>query len=111
MLYSQSAFFVDPCEKCQVRFHSREEIEQSANFLDFDIGNSMSQQFYMCDGTCVDSTLTCLPEERSENGYWINGIYYISTLDMKGCICHFKEWQIHPFISKVKTYLIPCSKN
>ena len=21
-------------------------------------------------------------------------------LDMKGCICHFKKWQIHPFISK-----------
>ena len=23
------------------------------------------------------------------------------TLDMKGCICHFTKWQIHPFISKV----------
>ena len=22
------------------------------------------------------------------------------TLDMKGCICHFTKWQIHPFISK-----------
>ena len=21
-------------------------------------------------------------------------------LDMKGCICHFTKWQIHPFISK-----------
>ena len=22
--------------------------------------------------------------------------------DMKGCICHFTKWQIHPFISKPK---------
>ena len=22
-------------------------------------------------------------------------------LDIKGCICHFTKWQIHPFISKV----------
>ena len=22
------------------------------------------------------------------------------TLDMKGCICHFTKWQIHPFMSK-----------
>ena len=21
-------------------------------------------------------------------------------LDMKGCVCHFTKWQIHPFISK-----------
>ena len=25
---------------------------------------------------------------------------YIAHLDMKGCICHFAKWQIHPFISK-----------
>ena len=25
--------------------------------------------------------------------------YYVS-FDMKGCICHFVKWQIHPFISK-----------
>ena len=24
-------------------------------------------------------------------------------LNMKGCICHFIKWQIHPFISKVTT--------
>ena len=24
----------------------------------------------------------------------------IAHLDMKGCICHFAKWQIHPFISK-----------
>ena len=24
-------------------------------------------------------------------------------LDMKGCICHFVKWQIHPFLSK-ETY-------
>ena len=24
---------------------------------------------------------------------------YIVALDMKGCICHFTRWQIHPFIS------------
>ena len=25
---------------------------------------------------------------------------YIVPLDMKGCICHFPKWQIHPFRSK-----------
>ena len=25
---------------------------------------------------------------------------YIVALDMKGCICHFTKWQIHPFIAK-----------
>ena len=25
---------------------------------------------------------------------------YNVPLDMKGCICHFVKWQIHPFISK-----------
>ena len=28
---------------------------------------------------------------------------YIVPLDMKGCICHFIKWQIHPFISKGTT--------
>ena len=27
-------------------------------------------------------------------------------LDIKGCICHFVEWQIHPFISKGSKYLL-----
>ena len=27
----------------------------------------------------------------------------VVTLAMKGCICHFVKWQIHPFISKVFT--------
>ena len=26
---------------------------------------------------------------------------YIVPLDMKGCICQFTKWQLHPFISKV----------
>ena len=25
----------------------------------------------------------------------------IDTLDMKGCICHFVKWQIHPFNFKM----------
>ena len=29
---------------------------------------------------------------------------YIVSLDMKGCICHFTKWQIHPFISKGTIY-------
>ena len=29
----------------------------------------------------------------------LNG-HAISSLDMKGCICHCAKWQIHPFISK-----------
>ena len=28
---------------------------------------------------------------------------HIVALDMKGCICHFVKWQIHPFISKGMT--------
>ena len=27
----------------------------------------------------------------------------VTPLDMKGCICHFLKWQIHPFISKGST--------
>ena len=33
---------------------------------------------------------------------------YIVTLDMKGCICHFVKWQIHPFISKVTICVYSC---
>ena len=29
---------------------------------------------------------------------------FIVPLEMKGCICHFTKWQIHPFISKVTIY-------
>ena len=25
---------------------------------------------------------------------------HIALLDMKGCICHFVKWQMHPFISR-----------
>ena len=28
---------------------------------------------------------------------------------MKGCICHFTKWQIHPFISKGTKWHTPCS--
>ena len=27
-------------------------------------------------------------------------IYYVVSLDIKGYICQFVKWQIHPFISK-----------
>ena len=30
----------------------------------------------------------------------ISNEYHNHSLDMKGCICHFVKWQIHPFISK-----------
>ena len=26
--------------------------------------------------------------------------HHIVSLDMKGCVCHFTKWQIHPFVSK-----------
>ena len=29
---------------------------------------------------------------------------HVVYLDIKGCICHFTKWQIHPFISKGTTY-------
>ena len=29
------------------------------------------------------------------------GIAFCPPLDIKGCICHFIKWQIHPFISDV----------
>ena len=32
--------------------------------------------------------LTCFCQER------------IVPLDVKGCVCHFEKWQVHPFISK-----------
>ena len=32
-------------------------------------------------------------------------VQYIFIFDMKGCICHFTKWQIHPFISKGKILL------
>ena len=31
-------------------------------------------------------------------------VHFVS-LDMKGCICYFVKWQIHPFISKATTYI------
>ena len=27
---------------------------------------------------------------------------HIDTMDIKGCICHFAKWLIHPFISMVE---------
>ena len=42
----------------------------------------------------------------SNNSIWemyICHIYFV-PLDMKGCMCHFKKWQIHPFISRGTTY-------
>ena len=32
---------------------------------------------------------------------------YTVPLDMKGCICHFTKWQIHPSISKGTIYVNP----
>ena len=29
---------------------------------------------------------------------------YFVPLNMKGCICHFTKWQIHPFMSRGTTY-------
>ena len=36
--------------------------------------------------------------------YGLPSAYILSPLDMKGCICHFVKWQIHPFISKGTIY-------
>ena len=30
----------------------------------------------------------------------------VVPLDMKGCMCHFAKWQMHPFISKGTTCII-----
>ena len=30
---------------------------------------------------------------------------HVVPLDMKGYICHFRKWQIHPFISKGTMYV------
>ena len=32
------------------------------------------------------------------------GGQYVLPLGMKGCICHFVKWQIHPFIYKGTVY-------
>ena len=34
--------------------------------------------------------------------------WHIFPLGMKGCMCHFVKWQIHPFISKVTYLSKPC---
>ena len=36
----------------------------------------------------------------------IHCLHNVVPLDMKGCICHFTKWQIHPFISKVARYFL-----
>ena len=38
-------------------------------------------------------------------------IYSFISLDIRGCICHFTKWQIHPFISKETVWglCIACS--
>ena len=46
-------------------------------------------------GSKVNSTVS-YTQQAGEVGHTI----YIAPLDMKGCICHFSKWQIHPFISK-----------
>ena len=67
--------------------------------------------------------LTQFPTSNDENylyiekirylQYWIIGfpkhLQQIVHLDMKGCICHFVKWQIHPFISKGTKYVIKFS--
>ena len=40
------------------------------------------------------------PEARSAHPASRGEISHMVPLDMKGCICHFTKWQIHPFISK-----------
>ena len=37
---------------------------------------------------------------------YCQGLYHFAPLDMKRCICHFKKWQIHPFIFKGATYFL-----
>ena len=32
--------------------------------------------------------------------------WQVVILDIKGCICHFAKWQIHPFIPKGTKYLV-----
>ena len=41
---------------------------------------------------CIRAPAQCHQQARSGQ--------QIVPLDMKGCICHFVKWQIHPFISK-----------
>ena len=46
---------------------------------------------------CPDGIVYCRTDE-----YFYNGeIEILVPLDMKGSICHFIKWQIHPFISCV----------
>ena len=53
-------------------------------------------------------SLTCVPLTRpTSSSEWklrkfvrIASENIFVTLDMKGCICHFVKWQIHPFLSK-----------
>ena len=38
------------------------------------------------------------------NYIWTVSCQLLVPLDMKGCICHFVKWQMHPFISKKTSY-------
>ena len=50
----------------------------------------------------------CTPEARDKIGcHQPRLVYHIVPLDMKGCICYFVKWQIHPFISK-RTIIVCC---
>ena len=42
------------------------------------------------------------PKKHRERATQVTTICNLTSLplDMKGCICHFVKWQIHPFISK-----------
>ena len=35
----------------------------------------------------------------------------VDPLDMKGCICHFVKWKLHPFISKVTKCVVSNQTN
>ena len=50
-------------------------------------------------------TSTFKPTSNLENKHALSKSAQCCTLslDMKGCICHFVTWQIHPFISKGTT--------
>ena len=52
----------------------------------------------------VNNTLELLFQTWCNTMYYIKLLSYtIQILDMKGCICHFTKWQIHPLISRGTT--------
>ena len=77
-----------------------------AYMLDYCLDKRYVNGFVLC---CTGNRITsefrwrCISQDRinCQNNHVASEMEeQMVTLDMKGCICHFVKWRIHPFISK-----------